>query len=156
MLDRSLDLYFGLLSEGQCSVVTNLNENGNKWFRHPHTKVHNYINFKNAYFEHSRPLSRKYVAAFCKQNKRTLVGLLRFIKCSEKCACPDWSERVCHIYIKHAPYVTRVHFSRVLKNSHVPIELNNTLGAFFTSVTKPAGLNFFPGSSDKQFIIDSY
>ena len=142
-------LYFGLLSEGQCIVVTNLNENGNNWFRLPHTKVHNYINFKNAYFEHSRPLSRKYVAAFCKQNKRTLVGLLRFIKCSEKCARPDWSERVCHIYIEHAPYVT-------LKNSHVPIELNNALDAFFISVTKTAGLNFFPGSGDKQVIFDYY
>ena len=68
-----------------------------------------------------------------------------------------WLVRTSMSYLHKArAYVTRVHFSRVLKNSHVPIELNNALSAFFISVTKTAGLNFFPGSGNKQVIFDSY
>ena len=39
----------------------------------------------------------------------TLRAVFRIIKCSEKCARRDWSERAHYISIKHAPYVTRVH-----------------------------------------------
>ena len=125
-----------------------------------------------------------------------MIFYVATIKCSEKCARRDWSERVHYISIKHAPQVTRVHcwdimheanvidpsvhnsqyillkeikklvprallsyistweflktvkgcenhepkasasrhFSRVLKNSRVFIELNNALGAFFISL----------------------
>ena len=38
-----------------------------------------------------------------------ISNLLHIIKCSEKCARRDWSERVQYISIEHTPYVTQVH-----------------------------------------------
>ena len=42
-----------------------------------------------------------------------------FIRCSEKCARRDWSERVHYISIKHAPYVTRVHCRNIMHAAYV-------------------------------------
>ena len=41
------------------------------------------------------------------------------IKCSEKCAPCDWSERVHYISIKHARYVTRVHCRDIMHSAYV-------------------------------------
>ena len=45
--------------------------------------------------------------------------LLAIIKCSEKCARPDWSERVHYISIKHVRYVKRVHCRDIMQEAYV-------------------------------------
>ena len=38
-----------------------------------------------------------------------MLQISHFIKCSEKYARRDWSERVHYVSIEHVPYVTQVH-----------------------------------------------